>query len=390
MHRPVLRDVVEEHLEELAFLSIQRRRMLFSPDVGPRGVRGIDARLNAHHDAVRIAGADGLAIAVERLSEPDAWHRYAALRIWLEDGRPAAPRVLDRIGEADDETARAWREALRRSPGEVARALAAAGAEDAGALALITDACSWHGAPLPAPAGTLAGSDDPGVRAATARGLGANERSLIGRLIEDADPRVARSALWSLALCDPGDARAHCRLRLERGEAEPFVIQTLGLLGDHDDVSRLLPAVAHDKLRDAAIRALGHLGAADVAPLLLGLIGSSDRDTQRAATDALEAITGPLAPPPRRRLPRESDAGPDPLPAAWAASEWQLVAARYDAGRRYQSGWPFPDAPPGDQPMSFHWRRAVVGADPGAAWLRREVPDGFFDAAPTHEARPGE
>jgi HEAT repeat protein len=390
VHRPVLRDVVEEHLEEIAFLSIQRRRMLFSPDIGPRGVDGLDARLEAHHDAMRIAGPEGLAIAAERLNEHDAWHRYAAARIWLEDGRPPTASVLDRIDEREDEPARAWREALRRSPGEVARGLAAAGPATDAALALIADACAWHGVPLPAPADTLARSDVSEVRAAAARGLGAAERSLIEHLIGDAEPAVARSALWSLALCDRERALALCRERLDRGEAEPFAIQTLGLIGDRDDLPRVLPAVAHENVRDAAIRALGHLGAIETVPLLLGLIGSADREAAMAATDALEAITGPLAPPPRRRLPRPADAEPAPPPAEWAAAEWRRMAPRFEQNGRYQRGWAFPDPPAGDPPMSFHWRRAVQGFDPATVGLRREVPDGFFDAAPTHEARPGE
>lgn len=400
-HRPpVLNDVVEEHLEEFSFLSIQRRKMLFSPDVGLRGVRGIDARLDAHHDALRVAGSAGIDVAAERLEEIEPWHRYAAARIWVEDGAAGPERVVDRVDSADDDALPAWREALRRSPPAVARRLAATRAHlgSRRLLAIVTDACGWHGMPLPAPPSALVGSDDSSVRAAVARALGRihrevaepSDEALVDALAHDAEPAVARAALWSLALRDPARALRRCRERLDRGDGEPFWIQTLGLLGERADVERVLPWVAPPATRDSAIRALGHLGSVEVVDLLLGLIASTDRDAAMAAGDALETIIGVLAPPPRRRAPRESDAGPGPPQPDWAAAEWRRLAPAFDTERRWHRGHPLPDSLACDPPMEWLWRRAVLSADTGSAWLRREVPDGFFEAAPAHDARPGE
>ncbi len=43
-----------------------------------------------------------------------------------------------------------------------------------------------------------------------------------------------------------------------------------------------------------------------------------------------------------------------------------------------------------EEPMMWHWRSGVAGRRTGAPWLAREVPDGFFDALPVSDARPGE
>jgi HEAT repeat protein len=398
-HRPpVLNDVVEEHLEEFSFLSIQRRKMLFSPDVGLRGVLGIDARLDAHHDAVRIAGSAGIDVAVERLDEIEPWHRYAAARVWVENGVPGPEQVVERVEGADDDAIPAWREALRRSSPDVARRLSATRAHAASrrVLAVVTDACGWHGMPLPESPTALMESDDSSVRTAVARALrrddvaDTSDEALIDVLSHDAEPAVARAALWSLALRDPARARRRCRERLDRGDGEPFVIQTLGLLGERADVERLLPWVADPATRESSIRALGHIGAIEVVDLLLRMIASTDRDAAMAAGDALETIVGLLAPPPRRRAPRESDAGPLPPPAAWAEAEWRRLAPTFDAGRRWHRGHPFPDSGSGDPPMEWMWRHAVLNPGAGSAWLRREIPDGFFEAAPALDARPGE
>lgn len=399
LFRPVLPDVVDEHLEEIGFLSVQRRKMLFSAEVGCRGLTAIDGRLEAHRDGVRVAGHDGVAIAKTRLAERDPWQIAAAATVWIADGSPTAADVAERLDGAEESDVAVWREAVRRAPPRVVMDLASTGMADASsrALALAVDAAGWHGFPLPAPPESLVERDDAQVRAATARALGAGGSAPTPRavgfleaLARDSDRTVSRVGLWSRLLVERDRSLGQVRDLVASGGADAFAIQALGLLGDREDVDRVLPWIAREETRCAAIRALGHLGSVEIVELLLGLLASEDLPAAFAAGDALETLVGPLPPPPRRGLPRERDAGPLPVDADGAARWWNERAATFDAGTRWHRGQPYPGPLRGEPPMERLWRWTVAGSGDGPAWLRREVPDGFFEAVPTFEARPGE
>nr|MBA3685649.1 hypothetical protein [Planctomycetota bacterium] len=69
--RPAIPDIVEEHLEELAFLAIRRRTLLFSTTATPRQLARLDARSAAHRDGLRIAGQVAIDLAVGVLDDGD-------------------------------------------------------------------------------------------------------------------------------------------------------------------------------------------------------------------------------------------------------------------------------------------------------------------------------
>ncbi|PUB17262.1 hypothetical protein [Yoonia sediminilitoris] len=73
MAAPVLENIVRQHAEQAAFLWTLYDRALLDPEDNPemdeeRLARTVE-RLEAHLDGLRIAGADGLRIAEERLAD---------------------------------------------------------------------------------------------------------------------------------------------------------------------------------------------------------------------------------------------------------------------------------------------------------------------------------
>lgn len=371
--RPVLPDVVAEHLEELAFLSIQRRKLLFSSEIGQDQLAAHDERLAAHWDGLVVAGTAAVELALGRLEEPDPWEVHAAARVWLMLGNPAPDEVMARIDGADDALHPAWREALRHVPSEIATRVLPdpllSGAP-AGVQSVLLYARGWHGSLPQGPLPPLVASGDAAVRRSLARALGWQEPAYRGTgemlriLGGDADPEVRRAACWSLALVDPTAALARCRTAVRSGSADPFDVRVLGLLGGGVDLGPLRELLASDALRLSAAHALGDLGQSAAIPALREMLRDQEETVVEAAREALRVLAG---------------------------SDADEVLDAVAAGQRMLRGVPFPwSGEPEAETMESKWRRSIAEPDPATAWLRREVPDGFFTAAPEQMAVPGE
>ena len=87
MDRPVVPHVLLEHLEELAALLVQRRKLFFSPEVPLRRLKLHDDRIEAHLDGLRTGGSAAIKIAEDRLAG-DPWLVVAAARVWMSQGSP--------------------------------------------------------------------------------------------------------------------------------------------------------------------------------------------------------------------------------------------------------------------------------------------------------------
>jgi hypothetical protein len=306
---PVLPDVIGQHLEELAFLSIQRRTLLFADDVSLAALQRHEERLAAHWDGLRTGGAASVRLALERIDAFDPWERYAAARVWLELGSPTGAEVIARIARTEPELLGVWSEALRRVPLarlELLLPVDAASQYGPSVLSVVVDAWGWHGALDERMAVEAGAGVEPIVRGAVARTFGwipavAQSRALVPALARDSSPLVSRRALWSIALCHPAAALGHCRRRAAAGDADAFVLRVLALLGGPED----------------------------------------------------EELLAPLAGTPDER--------------------WLLAPARE-----------------GQESMALIWRSVVRHARPELDWLRREVPDGFFDDGTREDAVPGE
>lgn len=391
---PVVPNVLQEHLEEIAFLSIQRRKLLFAPDVPLISFAPHDERIVAHWDGLVTGMPTSIQVALERIEEFDPWEGFAAALVWLELGRAAADEVRDRIVATDPELHGTWREALRRLS---ASRLAAIFPPDAPApsdpqvFACLVYAWGWHGLLTEQIAATAALGADPAARHAVARALGwcsgslPSAMSLLSGLLRDPEEPVRRAATWSVALVEPMSAAELCRRRLRSGAADPFDLRVLGLLGGPQDVELIGSLIMQPPPGgDAACQALGDLGLPAALDVLVAALSQAGQPAA-AIFPALETAMGSVQ---GIGLVDADGVTADPavVQQAWAAARppWQNEP-------RWLRGQPFPwRGPAAEQPMEARWRALILARDVGSDWLRREVPDGFFEDRLREDAVPGE
>jgi HEAT repeat protein len=396
---PPLKDVLQEHLEELAFLGIQRRKLLFSHDVPLRDFGPHDQRIAAHWDGLVIGGEAAVELARDRLAEPDPWDVYAAARVWMDLGSPAPEEVFEAIERSEDESPLGWREALKacRASTLAEWAPAALDVTSPAVEAAFAYGLGWHGLLPPERLHDLAASGDPEVRWGLARALGwqAGTDEAAGRLtaslVTDPDPRVRAAAIWSVALVNLEGAGSWCRGRAAEGDCDSFHIRLLGLLGRPEDLEILL-AFARSECdgREAGVFALGDMGTQETLAPLREWFNDPDPEMGEAARHALEVTLDDLPPGSGSEGDLESqaeEAGPDESEDEW----WATQTGKLTSGVRMLRGVPFPwTGEPDEEPMLQLWRSLLTDDSREPAWLRREIPDGWLSGIPSVEAIPGE
>ncbi|HEY6867058.1 MAG TPA: hypothetical protein VI792_07370, partial [Candidatus Eisenbacteria bacterium] len=206
------------------------------------------------------------------------------------------------------------------------------------------------------------------------------EGGALRALLDDADPGVRSRALWSLALTDPAAALAIARRRAAGDAPDPFALRALGLWGERGDGERIAALVTHPAAGAAAIGALLDLCEPALAGSLLPLFGAGDEERETLAREAFESLLGRV-PPPDPKAPRPAV---QPERAHWAEAGPRLQNARRLRGLPH----PWTGAAE-DRPLESLWRDALAHPAPENAWLRREVPDGLFEGAPSIEVLPG-
>lgn len=350
-----IRDVLEEHLAEAAFLWTQREHALASPRYTVAEVAaGPERRLHAHLAGLAVGGA-----AVEdellapALGDPDRAVVAVAAAALARRGRVdlvrAAPKPGD--GRLARAVARAVDEAL---PAGAERALLAwLDAEDeAAAVALEVLAAR---AALPPPAleralrSPVAALRVAALAAAPALGDAARpelERAWAAPAAEVHDAAVEAG----LALGLRGAWQAAQR-RADAGEATALDLLVLAASADPGDLHRLHLGAATPERRAAALFAAGFAGHPVAADLCVSHL--ADARAGRVAGEAFQAITG-LAIAGIHLAP-DGDDGDDPpvgpeadLPVpdlATIASWWRRERPRFTDGQRYVGGLPYtPDA----------------------------------------------
>jgi HEAT repeat protein len=391
---PVVPPVLREHLEEVAFLSIQRRKLLFAHDVPFLGFPSHDERIAAHWDGLAVGAPHSVQMALDGMDAFDPWEKYAAARVWMElgDPPPSATDVVARVEAGGPELFGVWREALRRIPRARMQQLFPPGsASIQNAAAVVVYALGAHDLLSDETAAAAVFSTDTDVRVGAARALGwttaiTRADALLGTLMNDREPAVQRAALWSTALRNTANAASYCRSRIRAGDADWFTFRSLGLLGNTQDVPLLTPMLqSDDGKRVLAAAALGDLLDPAAIPYLIEVLGSTD-----VAVVAAESIAKIAGAPPIGVEP-SADGEPVPVDAAAARDWWSSASAAFPGGTRWLHGQQFPwTGAPAEEPMYSIWRSAFHFAQPDHEWLRREVPDGFFEPVLRPDAVPGE
>jgi hypothetical protein len=374
---------VAEHLEEHGFVSLQRRKLMFSSEVPVRRLAEHDERIAAHWDGLVVNRPESVAVAEERLAADDPWERATAIRFWLTAARTST--LMPRLAEIPPEHAASWREAMRAIPADDLEALVPPSRRltlTPLALGIVVDAAGWNGRLEPALARSAAGHGDPTVRAAVARHaslLSGDAMALLRPLLDDAETAVRRRALWSLALIDQEAALEHARARSRRPTPEPFAVRVVGLLGEPDDHARISEAAATDAGRLAGFYAFADFGTPEAIESLIRLLTVPDLPLALAATEALELALG--------TIPREAPDGPA-MPQE-ARAVWAPLEEKLPKNTRVLAGHARPwRGASSEEPGAFRWR-AALRRESDVDW-RREVPDGFFEFFPVDDARPGE
>lgn len=297
----ILWDVVEEHLEEAAFLAGQLERAFHSPLYLLKDLARPEERLLAHIDALVVGGPPVTErMLVQALSSDEPLRVQAAAMTLLEqqDSR-ALDIVMDALAHAEDEQARSAicramqlvkcdsaLDALQACCNQTAHAeLRAAAVHTLG---------FWSrdlGPQLP----SLLSDPDSRVRAAALYAAGRTRRvdcSLQVRRALAADtPEVAAAALEAAVRLGMRDLPEIVRSHVRAGQHSAAPATALwGLLGSQQDHAELLELTQDPRWRRAAVFALGFSGSLPIVEHLVEL--ARNEEVCALATEAVCGILG--------------------------------------------------------------------------------------------------
>jgi len=316
--RRVMWDIVEEHLDEMAFLSEQWERALVSTDhVLAEVAEGKEARLLAHLDGVALAGTEAVERLLQtRLASDQMEEVFAAalalfespedtldwLWTFFEGGSSPPVPVLRAMGLA-----------RRAGFGDVLRGLLQKGPPllQAGAL----NALAERGEPVGGALSELMRSESPEVKVAVLRAIrdsDAAARTFAELSLESPEPEVHQAALEAGMVLGLPVAMQSARDAV--GEQIPGcepALTALAVGGEAKDVERLLAALDAPQLRASAVRALGFSGWPKAAEACVPLM--EDASLARAAGEAFSRVTGLVLEGALVR-PDEKASADDPIP----------------------------------------------------------------------------
>ena len=414
-----LPDIHAEHLDEAEFLWTQWERAQTSLAVPALDVAvGVEDRLRAHLDGLRVGGADAarelLWPALDDGEAEPARVGSAALALLGGGARATVERLLDALAAAEAPARAALERALAAGDGEhlsdvlLARLPGAATPVQASILRVLArravPAGAWLAPLLESPTGEVLAAA-LGVLRAGAPDVDLGRR-VVPRFLANPEPMVAEAAMWAGLRLGLGAAWAACR-RATAGASPPSAAALVLLAqgGTDRDLAALIERLGAVADRETTLLALGASGRKDAAAACVPLL--ADAKAGHLAAEAFSAITGL---PVRGPFARPDDPAPDggdgevlpqddlPRPAADAIAEWwQRSEARFDAKERYLMGAPIARADLASAVRTASLRRARLLATEltiraGAAratldriewvgpWLRQSVASGPLDA----------
>ena len=361
----LLWEVVEEHLDEAAFLYTQWEQALVSPLYKLEEVRDrVEERMLAHLDGLIVGGGQ----VAERLLVP-------ALRTGISGSAfaGAAALLLQSSAQADEAVLTAVREAAPLQLVELQRALQLFpsprrqamlqqlifdGAPEVGAAA--ARVLGFQQVDLGPALSALLASDNEELRRAALYCLRYRPRPdgelAIRQALAAADGEVASAGLLAAAVAGGRGVLDSCRVMIRnRHPALPTAALLLGLLGNEADSGLLVHSVAALEHADAVIFALGLGGNRDTIDACVQWLRTAA--LAPAAGDAFLATTG--VDPDKEKLlapvvddpKQDSDAAdfqPEPglqanlalLDADAVAAWWSLHRSQFTGSQRFFRGKP--------------------------------------------------
>ncbi|MFY2561080.1 hypothetical protein ACN469_25990 [Corallococcus terminator] len=365
--RRILWDVLEEHLEEAAFLWRQRERSLLAPDESLEELAsGDEARLHAHLRALSVGGER----VAERLLRPALRGEEPTIvgpACWalLASEGPGVAEVFEALASLEDGSRAGLLRALELSghPGldEALRAIIPT--QEARARAEVLTVLTRRRADV---SGLLARDTweaEPGWRSAALWGARLVPTSLaaprVRRALDDASPTLREVAMLTGLIHHLREPWTRCRRALGQSGGVPGRVALLAhaISGGAREAEALVGALALPGPRDEALWALGFCGRNVAAEALLKVV---EEEGSWLAADSFATITGLPLDEDRFMEPWDDDAqeagaaadlleqqlpGPPStkrgVRGAQVAAWWREVRGRFDSRKRYLLGAPW-------------------------------------------------
>ncbi len=331
-------DILLTHLDDLAFLSSQRREALASERHTLRTYAEVNERIEAHVQGLLVAPAPQLlALLTPLLAAAERDEAFAAAYALLRQDTPEGARaVLIEFSRAKGATLLGLRDALGLAPAvrtadELRSALGQAKASTAVAAAVVLSnhrQLDPNTPRLPA----LLQEADPGVaapawRAALLADVASAEPAPARPLqqgVAHASPEV-RHAAWSLAAWT-AQPQTWSALRQIAGQGDAVALHWLAVLGAPEDAPQIQQAALAMPDPAARCRLLARFGHPSALNALLLWMAEDDVPLAVAAREAFTRITGHDIRGERRRLPVAE--GADDFERDMAPDVWMPDAAR--------------------------------------------------------------
>jgi uncharacterized protein (TIGR02270 family) len=333
-------DILEEHADEAAFLFRIRGLAFVSYRQSLHSLAGLEERLLAHLDGLRVAPELAWELCGDGLGSDQPGEAFVAGWLALHDDSHAQAAALEGALE-EPASIEGLSGALRltRAPGVEARLERLAAKESLPTRALALDALAFRGRPVePARTRALLESDDSVARMAgvnvAARCRQREFRTLLVDACGSSDEWLVIRALQALAAIGDSNAAGLARVASKRADrAGGAAIRLLGAIGGAQEAATLTALVAGPHGR-VALLALGRLGDPTGVETLIA--ACDDPKLARAAGHGFEVLTGarleadrlsrPGAPPDTEALELDPDDGlpwPDPerVRGWWARRE---------------------------------------------------------------------
>jgi hypothetical protein len=317
-------DILEEHWAELEFLWNQRLRAFDALDFDSVGLLRLDRRIDAHTDALALAGDRAGAMLSEGLLG-DGVHALAAGLIQLRRREEEAAReVAVALTRLTDEGLEGLTRALCLAPfEEVASVLSRmAWPSDPRAAAAIACALAAHGQKVDGRRlHALGRSSEPMVRklsfrAAGAMGGAAREIPGIGLLLQagaaDGAEDVRREALTAAAWARQDWLLEYCRSKAKQSLGrDAMASRMLAILGSPEDLPLISNLGREPSLGPARFDLLASYGHPDCVELLIVAMERESPSSAAAAAAAFARMTGEAVET-GRRVPATAKTGDSP------------------------------------------------------------------------------
>src|SRR2546426_10550881 len=353
-------DILEEHVEELAFLWEQRQTAVRDPRYTTREFTHLEERITAHLQGVLAVGEVALPLLEDTLSGEDPFLIFAAAYALLHaKNETATARVRDSFGHAQGPVLAALQDALAQAPFNPG-------------IAPFRELFPGRPAPVGAAAGTILAfhsvleptipqierllrHEDALVRQSGWHLVGylgvPLEAKAYGAAMRDEDPAVRRAALYAGAWCGQPGVLAVCRkLATQPAPDNLDPLELLAILGGPEDAQLVAALGRTAALGAARFRLVGAYGHPALMDLVLAALTDADPATAAAAGAAFTKMTGQnIDSETKAKLPPENGAEPDEFEAELqeevtlpdpevAQRHWKLVKPVFQQACRLRRG----------------------------------------------------